>query len=59
MSVRHLSNRDSDGCMVGQNSTDKVGFYGVTPVAQPVLATGATTTQIVAALALLGLTRLT
>lgn len=59
MAIRHTSNRNSDGNMVGQDRNDKVGFYGTTPVTQNVLATGATTAQIVAELARLGLTRLT
>lgn len=57
MAVRHTSNRNSDGNMVGQDANDKVGFFGTAPVAQPVLAPGATTAQIVAALQALGLTR--
>ncbi len=49
----------SGGTLVGRNATSKVGFYGTTPIVQPVVATGATTAQIAAALAALGLTRLT
>lgn len=48
-----------DGTLVGRNTTSKVGFYGTTPIARPVVATGATTAQIAAALAALGLTSLT
>jgi len=59
MPVRHASNRNSDGNMIGQDANDKVGFFGATPVVQNVLATGATTAQIAAELARLGLTRLT
>jgi hypothetical protein len=30
-----ISDGRPDGCMVGQSATDKVGFYGTTPVVQP------------------------
>jgi hypothetical protein len=49
----------SDGTLVGRNADSKVGFYGTAPITRPVVATGATTAQIAAALAALGLTRLT
>lgn len=49
----------ADGTLVGRNADSKVGFYGTTPVVRPLVATGATTAQIAAALAALGLTRLT
>ncbi len=48
-----------DGTLVGRNSDSKVGFYGTAPIARPLVASGATTAQIAAALAALGLTRLT
>ena len=35
MAVRHLTNRDADGTTLGYNSSDLVGFYGATPIAQP------------------------
>lgn len=46
-----------DGTLVGRNSDSKVGFYGTTPIVRPILAGGATTAQIVAALQALGLTQ--
>ena len=46
-----------DGTLVGRNPNSKVGFYGTTPIARPILASGATTAQIVAALQALGLTQ--
>lgn len=49
----------ADGTLVGRNPGSKVGFYGTTPIVRPVVATGATTAQIAAALAALGLTSLT
>lgn len=59
MSIHQLSDGGPDGTVLGQSPTDKIAFNGAAPVAQPLLATGATTAQIAAALALLGLTRLT
>ncbi len=47
----------SDGTLVGRNTTSKVGFFGTTPIVRPILAPGATTAQIVAALQALGLTQ--
>lgn len=38
MTVRQLSTGDPDGQSYGQSATDKVSFYGVTPVAQRALA---------------------
>lgn len=48
---RQLSNGNSDGTVLGQSATDKISFYGATPVAQPTLAangTDAATTQALA-----------
>ena len=59
MSIHQLSDRGPDGSALGQDPSDKIGFYGVTPIAQPVLAQAATASQIVDALTLLGLTRKT
>lgn len=52
MAVKQLSDGGPDGTMVGQDSTDKVGFFGKAPVArQSAIATGAdTTTEFTAAL---------
>jgi hypothetical protein len=50
MAVYQLSDARSDGQVLGQSVTDKVGFFGVTPVVQPTSANqaaitaGATTT---------------
>lgn len=57
MSIHQLSDKGPDGTSMGQSPDDKISFYGATPVAQPVVATGATTTQIIAALTQLGLFR--
>lgn len=59
MSIHQLSDKGPDGTVMGQAPDDKLAFYGATPVVQNVLATGATTAQIAAELARLGLTRLT
>ena len=59
MAIKQLSDGNPDGSALGQDPSDKIGFYGATPAVQQVLATGATTAQIAAALAALGLTRLT
>lgn len=44
-----------EGTLVGRNATSEVGFFGTTPIPRPVLASGATGPQIVAALTALGL----
>lgn len=35
------------GCMIGKDATEKVGFYGATPVVQRATATTHTTTNVV------------
>lgn len=45
MAVRQLSQGDSDGTVLGQSTSDKIGFYGLqTPVAQPSITAIATAT---------------
>jgi hypothetical protein len=34
MAARQLSSGDADGTALGQSATDKIGFYGATPVAR-------------------------
>lgn len=34
MAARQLSMADSDGTVIGQSITDKIGFYGITPIVQ-------------------------
>lgn len=49
MAVKQLSDNDGAGTVLGQSTTDKVGFYGVTPIVQPtVTAIGTTTISQVA-----------
>ena len=49
---KNLSNAATDGTSYGQSATDKISFYGYTPVVQPssatqaAVTTGATTTQV-------------
>jgi hypothetical protein len=35
MALKELSDGGSDGARLGQSSTDKVSFYGATPVVRP------------------------
>ncbi len=35
MTARQLSDGNDDGQVLGQSSTDKVSFYGATPVVRP------------------------
>ena len=45
MSVKELSDGRSDGTRLGQDASDKIGFYGLaTPVARPATITSVTTT---------------
>lgn len=44
MAVRELSNGDPDGTRLGQSTTDKVAFFGATPVVKQTGAAAATNT---------------
>jgi hypothetical protein len=55
MPVTQLSNGNTDGAQLGQSASDKVGFYGTTPIVRPVVATGATVATLITALTNLGL----
>jgi len=45
MSIKQLSDGGPDGTLLGQSSTDKLGFYGLaTPIVQPAAVTSATAT---------------
>ena len=36
MAINHLSDGNPDGLLVGQSSTDKIGFFGLTtPIVRP------------------------
>jgi hypothetical protein len=45
--AERLDTGSADGCNIGGASTDKVGFYGATPVVQRATATTHTTTNVV------------
>lgn len=40
----HIHDGNSDGTLVGNSASDKVGFYGVTPVVQAATFTSVATT---------------
>lgn len=42
MAAVQLSNGNDDGTTLGQNTSDKISFYGVTPVDQPATVADAT-----------------
>ena len=51
MAVRHLSDGNDDGTVIGQSATDKISFHNATPIVQrsgaaeaAVATTGSTTT---------------
>ena len=49
--LKQLSNGNSQGTLLGQSTTDKIGFYGLTtPIVQPTitLSAGSTTTNLAA-----------
>ena len=41
MAVQYVNDGRPDGAYLGQDSSDKIGFYGTTPVAQPASASQA------------------
>ncbi len=55
MATKQLSNDTPDGTIFGQDATDKIAFYGATPIVRPVVATGATVATLITALTNLGL----
>lgn len=44
MAVHYLDDGNDDGTVLGQSSTSKIGFYGVTPIVQPTLTPSQTAT---------------
>ncbi len=42
MAARNLSDGNSEGTVLGQSSTDKIGFYGSTPAVRPATLTAIT-----------------
>lgn len=57
MSIHQLSDKGPDGTSMGQSPDDKISFHGATPVAQQVVATGATVATLITALTTMGLIR--
>jgi len=51
MAAEHLTKKPVDGTLLGQSTSDKIGFYGLaTPIVQPTITLGAgTTTTLLAA----------
>jgi hypothetical protein len=45
MAVRQLTSAEADGTSLGQAITEKISFYGVTPVTQPTAAAQAAITD--------------
>jgi hypothetical protein len=58
--AHQLTNLPSDGTVIGQTVTDKIGFFGVTPVVRSAISAGqmassaATITTVQALISLLG-----
>lgn len=50
MSAKELSNYWPDGHVLGQDASDKIGFYGATPIVQAAVAATTTTTATTTAL---------
>ncbi len=59
MPLKQLSDNDTDGTVLGQSSTDKIGFHGVTPVVRATVTgskgANAALTSLLTALAAKGL----
>jgi len=50
MAVKQLSDGGTDGLSMGQDTSDKISFHGVTPIAQATVAATTTTTATTTAL---------
>lgn len=49
MAIKHLSDNNPDGTLLGQSATDKIGFYGLTtPIARPTITWVTTATATTA-----------
>jgi len=42
--IKQNSDGGPDGCQFGQSATDKIGFYGATPIVRPAAIADATDT---------------
>jgi len=67
MTVEYIGDGNTDGTVLGSSATEKIGFFGATPVVQVAMTAVATATattalnelkinRVIAALASLGLT---
>lgn len=43
MAIKQLSDGNPDGTTLGQGSTDKIAFYGATPIVKPTVVAPTTT----------------
>ena len=43
MAVKYLTDKNDDGSVIGQDATEKVAFWGATPVVQPTYTATAVT----------------
>lgn len=50
MAVTYLGDNGPDGCSMGLSTSEKISFYGVTPIAQASVAATTTTTATTTAL---------
>lgn len=50
MAVKYLDGGNDDGTVLGQDSSEKIAFYGATPIAQAAVAATTTTTATTTAL---------
>lgn len=55
MAIQQLANGSPDGTLMGQLTTDKIGFFGVTPVVQQTASSTPTLVELGVALRALGL----
>lgn len=51
MAVEYLDKGNDDGTVLGQDSSELIGFWGVTPVDQPATITTVSTTNTVGVVA--------
>lgn len=50
MAVHYLGDNNPDGVVMGTGTSEKIGFYGVTPIVQASVAATTTTTATTTAL---------
>lgn len=50
MAVKDVSDNRPDGCTMGASTSEKISFYGVSPIAQAAVAATTTTTATTTAL---------